>query len=129
MTMNDLKPYGIIYLATPYTRYRTGIEMAFIDAARLTAKLIKSGLKIYSPIVHTHPIAIHGNIDAKDHSIWLPFDFAMMRKADVLLVAQMDGWDESFGIAEEIQVFNCDHKPIFYLDPDTMEIHERASRS
>jgi len=96
--------------------------MAFIEACRIAAKMVQAEIRVYSPIAHTHPIAVHGGINKTDHSIWLPFDFALMRKADALCVAKMDGWDSSFGIAEEIQVFKSDQKPIFYLDPETMEI-------
>lgn len=120
--MNELAKFGVVYLATPYTKYPRGLEMAFIDACRIAAKMVQAGIKVYSPIAHTHPIACHGGISKTDHSLWLPFDFALMRKADALCVAKMDGWDQSFGVAEEIQMFKADHKPIFFLDPETMTI-------
>lgn len=111
---------NLAYLATPYTKYRAGPEQAFIDAAKLAGRLLIAGVNVYSPITHTHPIAVHGNLDPLDHAIWLPFDEAMMIAADVLIVARMDGWSESRGIAHEIQFFEESHKPIFDLDPATL---------
>lgn len=111
----------LYYLATPYTKYKGGdIEAAFTEAAALAARLLKAGHKVYSPIAHTHPLAMHGKLDALDHSIWLPFDEAMMRACDALLVAHMDGWKESKGVLHEIQFFAKANKPIFDLNIDTL---------
>lgn len=116
---------GLAYLATPYTKYKTGIEQAFIDSAKLAGLLLRCGVKCYSPITHCHAIAMHGKINPLDHSIWLPFDEAMMKAADALIVAHMDGWQESFGIAHEIKVFEDAGKPIFDLDPKTLTMTRR----
>ncbi len=120
------KSVGLAYLATPYSRYHLGISQAFIDAAKLAARLMLSGIKIYSPIAHTHPIATYGRIDPHDHNIWLPFDEAMMTVCDTLIVAQMEGWDKSFGISCEIEFFEKARKPIFDLDPASMQMTRRG---
>lgn len=117
---------GLAYVATPYSKYKGGdLNLAFIDAAKLMALLLRAGIKCYSPICHTHPIAIAGNLDPLDHSIWLPFDQAMMQAADVLIVAHMEGWQESYGIAEEIKFFEAGGKSIFDLDPKTLRMERR----
>ena len=123
--MSDHINGALAYLATPYTKYKPGIDQAFIDAAKLAALLLRAGMKVYSPIVHCHTIAIHGQIDPLDHEIWIPFDEAMMTAADVLLVAHMQGWQESFGIAHEIKFFEDAGKPIFDLDPKTLVMTKR----
>lgn len=107
----------LIYLATPYSKWSEGITMAFVEAAKITAELLKHGYKVYSPITHTHPIAMYGNVDPYDHHVWLPFDKAVMDRADALLVAKMPGWDTSKGVAFEIETFQKAGKPIFFLDP------------
>lgn len=116
---------GFSYLATPYSRYQKGIEAAYEDACKLTAVLLTTGVKTYSPIAHTHGIAIHGNLDPLDHSIWLPFDEAMMSAAHSLIVAHMDGWEDSFGIKHEVAIFRTANKPIFDLIPETMIMTRR----
>lgn len=117
---DDIAPsnFRLCYLATPYSKYKGGnLVQAFHDAAQLAAELLAAGVRVYSPIAHTHPLAIHGNLDPLDHDIWLPFDEAMMEACDCLIVAHMDGWDVSFGIAHEIEFFKNAGKPIFDLDP------------
>lgn len=119
------EPDTLAYLATPYSKYPLGIEQAFVDAAKLAAKLLQSGLRVYSPIAHTHPLAIHGNIDPLDHEIWMPFDEAMMKACDVLIVAHMAGWSTSKGIDIEVKYFQKMKRPIFDLYPETMKMRKR----
>lgn len=124
-TFDKLKPYELIYLGTPYTKYPHGIHAAFNDAAELMAELIRDGLRCYSPIVHCHPIAIHGNLDPLDHKIWLPFNSVMMRKSDAFLIAMMESWEDSTGIQLEIVSFRVRQTPVFYLNPVTWVVSER----
>lgn len=112
----------LYYLATPYSKWEAGITMAFVEAAVLTASLLEAGYRVYSPICHTHPIAMYGNIDPLAHDIWLPFDEAMMKKCDGLMVALMDGWSQSKGVAHEIDFFRRAMKPILYLNPENLEV-------
>jgi len=122
--MIDLKKYKIVYLATPYTRYPTGIVPAFRDACTIAAKLVKAGVSVYSPIAHIHPIAFHGEINPLDNDIWVPFNVPMMEVSDVLLVTKMLSWEVSAGIKHEIEFFTKANKPVYYLDVLTMEVYE-----
>lgn len=106
---------SLVYVATPYSKYPKGIEAAFRDACKVTAALIEDGINAYSPIAHTHPVAIYGKIDPLDHGIWMKFDAAMMEAATELLVIEMPGWKESKGIAIEVETFRKAGKPITYL--------------
>ena len=118
---------GLAYLATPYSKYPDGIEHAFRDAARLAARLMQSGIKVFSPIAHTHPLAIWGDIDPYDHEIWLPFDRLMMTVCETLIVAHMDSWEVSKGIQHEVQYFLTMGRPIFDLDPYTLKMTKRRA--
>lgn len=129
MTHYVTPPLGALcYLATPYTKYKDGdIDAAFRDAAKLAAQLLRAGIKVYSPIAHCHPLSVHGKIDPLDHSIWLPFNDTMLRASDVLIVAEMDGWDQSKGVGYEIEFFERTVKPIFHLDPLTLTMRNRRT--
>jgi hypothetical protein len=116
----------LAYLGTPYTKYRAGLNAAFYDACRLTARLVASGVKCFSPIVHGHAISTHSNLDPLDLGIWYLFNDLMMDRCDVLIVAHLDGWDESDGIAYEIKAFERSHRPIFDLDPESLKMVRRT---
>lgn len=107
--------HGFWYLATPYTRYPRGIAAAARDAALVTAGLMRLGIAVFSPIVHTHGVAIEGGLDALDVDFWLKVDRPFMQAASGLIVAKLDGWTESVGIAHEVEVFGREGKPIEYL--------------
>jgi hypothetical protein len=64
--IQELTKYRLCYLATPYSKFSGGINMAFVEASIFAARLLALGVKIYSPIAHTHPLAIYGNIDPLD---------------------------------------------------------------
>jgi Domain of unknown function (DUF1937) len=119
---------GLGYLATPYSKYPHGIERAFIDACELCGQLLKhGGLKLYSPIAHTHCIALYGKIDPLDLSIWIPFDETIMSRCDYLIVAHMTSWTGSKGIAAEVEFFKKHENPVYDLDPITMRLVKRRS--
>lgn len=105
------------YLATVYSKHPDGIDAAHVMACRAAADLIRAGIPVFSPIAHTHPIAIHGAIDPLDHSIWLPADAPMMAGARGLIVYCSEGWRDSYGIGEEIKAFTTAGKSIVHMTP------------
>lgn len=113
----------LAYVATTYTLHPAGIENAFIDASKAAAALLRKGFAVFSPVAHTHPIAVYGGINPLDHAIWLPFDEHMMKVADELFVIHMDGWEQSHGIAHEMKFFERAGKPIRHFSwPELEEI-------
>lgn len=118
----QLAKYGLIYLASPYTKYEKGLYAAFREISRIAAELAKRGLSAYSPIAYSHLLAVQGGISPTSHSFWMSYDKPFMRASGALLIAKMDGWGESKGVNEEITIFRALEKPVFYLSPDTLEI-------
>jgi len=116
---------NLVYLATPYSRYPFGRIRAFIDATKLAARLIHAGMNVYSPIAHGHSIAYLGGLYPRDHALWLALDMEILRRCDVLAVAHMTGWEESYGIGEEIKFFEAAQRPVFDLDPVSLVMVRR----
>lgn len=119
-TSLSLAGAGYWYLATPYSKFPAGLDAAHACACKATAKLIAAGVPVYSPIAHTHPVAVHGGMDPLDHKIWMPADKPMMVAAHGLIVLMMATWDDSYGISVEIKEFTAAGKPIIYLDPEEL---------
>lgn len=113
---------SVAYLASPYSKYPAGIDAACADVAALAGRLIKAGIAVYSPIAHGHAISKAGLIDPFDHDFWLTFDVKMMARCDLLLVAEMLGWQHSAGIGFEIEWFTRAGKPVIYLDPVSLRL-------
>lgn len=116
-TPADPKPFTYWYVATPYTKFPAGLEAAHVLACRVTADLMKHGFPAYSPIAHTHPIAEHGDMDKVDHELWVRADKPLVDAASGIIVIQADTWDQSRGIAHEIEEFTAAGKPVVYWHP------------
>lgn len=110
------------YMATPYTNFEGGLDLAFRDAAKHAARLLQKGFGVYSPIVHSHPIAMFGGIDPTDHALWMAVDKPFMEKCDGLIVCTLPGWSKSKGMRFEIDWFAKEGKPVRYYDPETETI-------
>lgn len=110
------------FLSTPYTKYERGTEAAYQDACRLAGALLRLGFNIYSPIAHSHGIAIHAVIDPIDAVFWMNADKWQRDQCNGLLVGKFDGWKQSLGVFEEIEIFKKAGKPVYYMDPTTLEV-------
>ena len=105
------------YVGTPYSKYADGIHMAAACAAAITGALLKAEVAAFSPIAHSHLVGMEAGLDALDHTIWMPLDEHFMANAHGLIVVMMEGWQESKGLALEVDAFRGTRKPVVYLDP------------
>jgi hypothetical protein len=122
MPLALLRKYQCIYLATPYSLHRGGPEMAWAEASKLAGDLVAENVRVFSPIAHSHSICEHSDLDPLDHDLWLDQDEFFMNACDALVVAQFAGWENSYGIGQEVNYFRDNKKPIHYLDPLKMEL-------
>lgn len=96
----------LIYLASPYSHDDPHvIERRVRQVQAAAARLIELGHLIFSPIVHSHPIADQVSFSpvntADKLSGWMEYDRAMIDKADELWVLELDGWAQSRGVEAE----------------------------
>ena len=100
------------YLATPYTEYPDGLDIANREACHAAAWLLRRGVPLFCPIAHSHAIGTIGDLPLKDHSLWLPAGEPFMDTATVLVICHMPTWQTSYGISEEVKKFKAAGKPI-----------------
>jgi hypothetical protein len=106
----------LIYLATPYSHPEAHVrEARFIAAAMMASRLMLAGHYIFSPITHTHPIAVHGSLPT-DFAFWKGYDYTLLDRCAELWVVMLPGWEASVGIAGEILYMQEQGKPVKYLD-------------
>lgn len=121
---------GIYYLAGPYTAQRAttpteaGQEMHenFDALTKHAAKLLSEGINVYSPITHSHLIALHHKLPC-NWEFWEQVDRAFIERCDGLIVLMRDGWETSRGVQAEIQIAQALELPVVYhYETDDMEI-------
>lgn len=106
---------GFYYLATPYSKFRGGLDAAHIKACEIAGALIKEGVPVYSPVAHSHPISHYAEIDPYSHDFWMPVCQPMMEAAYGILVCELPGHAESKGMDMEIRWFAMQDRPIIRL--------------
>lgn len=109
-------PARFWYLASPYSKHPAGVDAAHAEACAIAAGLFRSGVQVFSPIAHTHAIAQTGGLGL-GFDQWAAFDEAMIAASVGMIVAKMEGWRDSAGIAAEIAICKRLGKPVQYLDP------------
>lgn len=94
----------MIYLASPYSHPDPDVrERRFDEVCRIAGALMAAGHQVFSPIAHTHPIAVRCDLP-KGWEFWRKYDEDLLAACDWLVVAAMDGWQDSVGVKAEIQV-------------------------
>ncbi len=125
----------IYYLASPYHHDRIAVRRKrYREAVHAAAKLMAAGRRVFSPIVHNHPLVETGLITSNgDYAtrwrFWSVYDFAMLARCHGLLVLQLPGWEQSRGIAAEMKEARRLGKLVGYVDPDTLAIAWENRRS
>jgi uncharacterized protein DUF1937 len=106
------------YLASPYSHPTPLVRQErFNKVTRVAAKMMLHGEVVFSPIAHSHPIALAmGSADAPtDHRFWMEQDIPVLRHASKLVVLMLDGWRESKGVGQEIAFARQAMIPIDYV--------------
>lgn len=94
----------MIYLASAYSHSDPLImKTRFMLAEQCTASLLARRQWVYSPIVHCHELA-HKFALPTDFTFWRDYNFNILRHASKLFVLDVKGWEESKGVAAEIEM-------------------------
>jgi len=116
-----------VYLATPYSHMNPDVQQArFAAVNAVAARMMADGLLVFSPISHTHPIALAGNLP-KGWDYWQQYDLTFIRWADEVHVLLLDGWAESVGVTAEIALAESLGKPVRYINPESRDTLTVAS--
>lgn len=116
----------LVYLASPYTHPDLRVRIARFEAAALaSAEIIKAGLNVFSPIVHSHPLTVHGLNG--DWRTWQEIDHDWIRRCDELWVLELHGWARSVGVKAEIEYATEIGRPVRHLHAEPVAMR-RAIR-
>lgn len=90
------------YLASPYTHPSALVrEQRYRDLQHYAGPLMAMGYYLYAPILNTHPVASQYSLPM-EFEWWEGFNRAFIERSAGIIVADMDGWRESRGVAHEI---------------------------
>lgn len=119
MSIGYLRRYKLVYAASPYTR-QPNLDTACREVCIVVGELLRAGVSVFSPVAHSHTIAMLSGLDPLDHAFWLDHDRPLQDACDAMVIVKLPGWHESDGIKAEWAHAWLRNQPVYYLDPETM---------
>lgn len=114
----------LVYLAIPYSDPDPRVRQERFEKANKAAGcLMRNGLKVFSPISHTHPIACACDLPL-GWEYWESFDRLFLSISCRFYVLKLDGWKKSKGIKAETKIAEELELKIHYLEDGFWEKYE-----
>lgn len=111
-----------VYLATPYSAYAAlgDGDRAEELAAKWVARIAEDDVLAVSPVILGHRAMVAGGasgqaLERRDHGWWMRRCLPILHASRALVIADIDGWDESEGIEIEVRAAAAMSKPIVWL--------------
>lgn len=112
---------GYWYLASPYSKWED-LDLASNLVAHYQARIMGMGVIAMSPIPGSHAVTVQGPF-AGDWHTWAQLDEALIANplCKGMLIAGMDGWDESVGVTAERGICLKHEKTVYLLDAELLD--------
>lgn len=108
----------ITYIATPYTHKSKAVMQARYEQVNAyTAHLMQQGIIVFSPISHTHQIAVAHGLPVA-YKFWQQHCETFIRASGAMHILAQDGWTCSVGVAEEMRLAKTKGIPIKIIKRD-----------
>jgi hypothetical protein len=106
------------YLASPYSHSDGDVlQSRFAEAVRAAAWLSNLRVIAFSPIAHSHPMAVNHSLPG-DWGFWKHFDEVFVAQSSGVIVLTIDGWRESKGVKAEIELARLQGLPVYWMQPE-----------
>lgn len=94
----------MIYLACPYSHDDRNVRTKRFRLANAAAgEMMANGLRVFSPISHSHPIAEQTGLHVS-WEYWEQYDREMLAICESICVLTIDGWKESTGVQGGLKI-------------------------
>ena len=105
---------GYFYFASPYTSPDPAVRHARYEEARLFSFLLfQRGIFHFAPIVACHDVAVKHGMPT-DFKFWEDFNMSLILPSIGIIIADIDGWQESRGVTDERNKALELRKPIYF---------------
>ena len=105
-----------MYLCSPYSHTDAAVrEARFQAACRYAAEMLRCGICVFSPIVHSHVLTGLGL--PNDWEFWKRRDLGYLEACSGVAVLMLDGWKDSTGVQWEIATSRELGKPLIFIAP------------
>ena len=106
---------ALYYLSNPYNGTDEQEEQRAHLAAKACVTLLKSGISLVSPVVHTHALGAHLSLSKDERrALLMPVDIELLHRCDGMIVLKLEGWQDSIGMRAEINFCQAKGIPVYY---------------
>ena len=106
----------LIYLASPYSHPDPAVRQARFEAAcKQAALMMRAGLIVFSPLAHSHSIAIRHDLPG-DWEFWKRQCERCIKARDKVVMMMLEGFQLSQGMMEEFAIATEIGIPIEYWE-------------
>lgn len=122
-----------IYLASPHSDDEPKVRQWRHDrVCEYAANLIRMGNIVFCPIAHSHSMAERMVTPSNNPSYvdWQHIDEFYLKRADILMIYALPGWEESYGIKMEIDFAARNGKSIIvipYIEEKASGLHSNTN--
>lgn len=114
---------GLYFLAVAY--HGTTQEKAYRHSISLkvTANCLRQGIHVFAPVIYVNQIVDEMKLPSTDErrKIVMPYLFDFLNVSKGLILITVEGWQDSWGVQQELE-FCKDHKiPVYKIDPDQID--------
>lgn len=113
----------LIYLAGPYKSDDEAVRQKRVEqyaAAVYYFAMSSPNLCLFSPVLHC--VSIDNLLkEFHDFSFWAHRDFFMIKKSSAMWVLTIPGWQESYGVAQELEYAESIDREVFYVIQDSAD--------
>jgi len=107
----------MIYIASPYTHEDVAVLVRrFQLAAAYAGSLMCRGRQCFSPIAYGHQFHLFHNLPIA-FEYWQDFNDRILLACDEVHVLRIPGFEESRGVAHEIEMAERHGIPVRYVNP------------
>ena len=107
------------YLAVPYTDPVPAVQRArYMAVTHAAAKLWAAGQMVFSPITHSHPIKLAGNLSGSWDDYAAYDTFVIQNLCSGVCLLTLLGWESSVGVRAELKLAEELGLPVRRLDPE-----------
>jgi hypothetical protein len=111
----------LIYIGSPYSHTDPEVvEENYRRVSRLAAKLCSEGKVAFSPITYGHTLLGFVQMP-NDWEFWKSFCLSFLEHSEELIVYKMPGWENSKGLAAEIEFATEKNIKITWIEYDEYE--------
>ena len=113
---------NLVYLATPYSHPNPDVRESRYDlATEIAAYFSRLGHIIFSPITHSHPMAVNHDMPGS-WDFWKVIDLGFLQHCHMMMIVALPAWKESTGVLAEKKFAEENGINVVFVSPKTFEI-------